>query len=555
MTIAGRAFRSFVCYMMLGLFVMPVGFAEAADGEKGAGLGPVDLSGMPIGAVRDPLKYRIVSFHRRRADKALIERAHQLGFNGVMIQIEGWTPEGFQDFADRNAKEQYVKFCHDRGMELTIWTHELSAIPEEGEEGYLGPVEVGNEKLWNYLEDRYDWLFGELLPDIDGIVLTVVETQIRATDTELMLKLVGLLQRKCDQYDKKLIVRTFTWHPEELEGVLGCVKQMPEGSIIMSKCVPQDWQMRGIHHKAIGNVGNHEEIVEYDIAGEYFLLDRVANCMVDKLKHHFDYGIKQDVEGICVRVDRWEADVLHEPHEVNLWGLGLWASGRTDSKDDAWNAWATYRYGEQAAPDVIEALKPTQFVVTELLNVGSFTFGNGRDFPPHVDGRRSAFHTNWANWRWDEDYVEEYNKARTGDPEYVSDIKKYKLRAERLAAQSLVELKDVKGKLPEIEYDILHTKLWTNQVQLQFRAPMMLAYLQYQRIENTDNEAEKARLATEIRNYLREIREVGTADFPEVREVQHLGRPFKIGAPLHVEQDKIMEWAAKMEIFLKEKGL
>ncbi len=540
--------RYFTIVVVILTFIFIGAPAVAGQAEQAEGK-------LEMGRVHKPLPYRIVSFHRAEANKDLIKLAHRLGFNGVMFQQEGWNVDGLKRFAANAERENYIGLCHELGMEVTVWIHELSQIPEKDDPDYLGPVAVDNDKLWSYLEDRYDWVLGELLPDIDGLVLTVVETQIRATDSDLMLKLVSLLQNKCEQYNKKLIVRTFTWHPEELEGVLGCVRRLPEDTIIMTKCVPQDWQMRGIHHPALGNVGPHPEIVEYDIAGEYFLLDSVANCMPRKLKRHFDYGLEKGVDGICVRVDRWHAETIYTPQEFNLWAMGMFASGKTDSIDEVWRAWAKERYGEKAAPMVIKALKPAEEVITEMFNVGSFTFGNGRDFPPHVDGRRSAFHTNWANWRWDKSFLPEYKKARIGDPEYVAKIKKQKAKAFRMARKSMQALKEAKDSLPKKEYRILRTKLWSNKVHLAYRARMMLAYLQYRRIENTDDPQEKQQLAEEIRNYLKTIREIAEKDFPPHEEIQHRGKTWKVGAPLKVEQDKITEWADKMETFLKGKNL
>ena len=43
--------------------------------------------------------------------------------------------------------------------------------------------------------------------------------------------------------------------------------------VVLSKVVPQDWQMRGENAAEIGAVGNLPQIVEYDAAGEYFLSD------------------------------------------------------------------------------------------------------------------------------------------------------------------------------------------------------------------------------------------------------------------------------------------
>lgn len=470
---------------------------------------------------RDPLPYRIVSFHRGRANKEMIKRAAELGFNGVMFQLEGSTVKTLSEFAERDKAEGYVELCHSLGMKVTLWVHELSDIPSKDQPGYLGPVEIGNEKLWSHLEQRYEWLLGELMPDIDGIVLTVVETQINATDTEMMLKLVGILRDKCRKYGKDFIVRTFVWHPNELQGVLGCVRQLPEDVIIMSKCVPQDWQMRGIHSKEIGDVGNHDQIVEYDIAGEYFLTHHVANCFPDLIKEQFDYGLSKGVDGICVRVDRGDAQVLNAPQEVNLWALGMLAAGKSDSVDEVWNAWAEARYGKAAAPGVIATLKPTREVVTECLNIGPFTFGDTRSFPPNGDN--NVFSRNWQNWRWDETFIPLYERMLQGDKISTRKLEREKRTAMELARKSLDELEKVRRELHPEDYQILKTRLLGNLVQLEYRAPMMIAYMRYRRILNTSDDTEKIRLAAQIREELKAIREVGSRRFPPAREVEHMG--------------------------------
>ena len=48
---------------------------------------PIKKFSVPMGQVREPLKYRIVSFHRGRADKNLILLAKQLERKSVAIGI------------------------------------------------------------------------------------------------------------------------------------------------------------------------------------------------------------------------------------------------------------------------------------------------------------------------------------------------------------------------------------------------------------------------------------------------------------------------------------
>ena len=76
-----------------------------------------------LGKVRPAMPYRIVSFHRGRADKQLIRLAAELGFNGVQFQIEGSTVLGIKDFAERDRREGLVDFCHSLGMNVTVWVH------------------------------------------------------------------------------------------------------------------------------------------------------------------------------------------------------------------------------------------------------------------------------------------------------------------------------------------------------------------------------------------------------------------------------------------------
>ncbi len=437
---------------------------------------------LEIGKVRSPLAYRIVSFHKGRADKRLIRLAQQLGFNGVQIQLEGSTVEGIKQFVQREKSEHLVEFCHGLGMKVTLWVHELSDVPAEWMPEWLGPVTAENAGIWSLLDERYEWVLHEAVPNIDGLVLTVVETQIRATDTPVMVKLVKLLQDKCSKYNKTLMVRTFAWYPEELTSMLAAVEQMPADTVIMSKVVPQDWQMRGANAGEIGQVGGRPQIVEYDVCGEYFLRDRVANCMVDLLKRQFDYGLAKGVSGICVRVDREDSTVLHEPNEVNLWALGMLAGGASDNLEEIWRAWAINRFGKEAADGVVKALGPSREVVAELLSIGPFTFGDTRAFP--LLGDEDVFGDNWQNWWWDKSFGAAHEKAEVGEAGFVAEVESQKARAKGLARQCLLDLESVRGKLKKEDYEILKTRLATNEAQLAFRTPMALAVLHYRQMMN-----------------------------------------------------------------------
>ena len=504
-----------------------------------------------IGKVHPALNFRIVSFHRGRADKNLILLARQLGFNGVQFQIEGSTVKGVQDFADRDAREHLIDFCHSLNMQVTLWVHEFSDLPDETDPAFLGPATTDNAKLWNVISDRYDWFLTKVVPNIDGLVLTTVETQVNATNTAVMLKLTNLIDQKCRDHGKYMIARTFVWHPDELDQVMGAVKQMPAHIPIMSKIVPQDWQMRGDMAAELGAVGEHEQIVEFDAEGEYFLRDNAANCMVDLLKQQYDYAVARHARGICVRVDRDDSSVIFEPQEVNLWTLGLLSAGATDNTSDIWTAWANYRYGPRAAPAVVAALKPTGDVVSEMLSVGPFTYGDTRQTFSAADPRffpalpyEDILSQNWQNWRWNEKYFPALVQASAGDPAFISQIRASQKTALEKADACLANLEKAKPDLPEREYAILHTRLLSNKIQLQFRTAATLAALDYRAMFSAQTGEQSAAAREQYLNDLAPVQTLAAAlkAFPKPRNFDYLGKTWSVDAPLAITAPAVQEW-------------
>ncbi|HEY4328104.1 MAG TPA: hypothetical protein VGN88_00085 [Phycisphaerae bacterium] len=514
-----------------------------------------------LGTVHKAMPLRMVSFHRGRADKNLIKLAAQLGFNGVQFQIEGSNCGGVLDFAARDAREHLIDYCHSLGMQVTVWVHELSDLPPYDSDDYLGDVSIDNQKLWSALEERYEWMIGKVIPKVDGLVLTVVETQYKISkDTPMQIKLVNMLDRICKEHGKYLIARTFVWEPAELDSVMATVQQMPKDVVVMSKAVPQDWQMRGGNAKEIGAVGEHQQIVEFDALGEYFLHNCVANCMVDLLKQQFDYAASKNAQGICVRVDRYDDNLLFEPSEVNLWTLGLLAAGSTDSTDEIWRRWATAHYGEKAAPGVIEALKPTSQVVAEMLSIGPFTFADTRYYP-YDSGSATASYLlpdgnllsyNWEMWKWDDSYYPTYLKARAGEASFTREIAGQKAAALKLADECLAKLEKVKGELNATEYEILHARLLSNKVQLQYRAPMAMAALHIRQYVDTLGRRDAASAAIALNSYNADLLELNRvaddiAAAGEPQKLHYHGKDWKIGAPdigpVISDSGVLKEWA------------
>ncbi len=546
----GGPFTLIIAIFLFGLFIVLVARHDLTPGRNNPAPLIPDFS-IPMARVRQPMPFRIVSFHRGRADKNLIKLAAQLGFNGVQFQIEGSNEQGIADFAARDSREHLVDYCHSLGMKVTVWVHELSDLPGPWMPEYLGPETADNDALFDYLGQRYEWILAKAIPNVDGLALTVVETQIRATKPPMLLRLCDLISKKCAEHNKSFMLRTFVWHPEELEGVMGAVKKLPPDTVIMSKSVPQDWQMRGAHPMEIGAVGGRPQIIEFDVEGEYFLHNAVANCMPELLKKQFDYAVSKGAQGICVRVDRADDSVLFQPSEVNLWALGMLASGASKSVDDIWNRWATYRYGSQAAPVIIRALKPTEEVVAEIVSIGPFTFGDTRRFPPLPD--EEVFTQNWQNWQWDKDYLPAYHEAETGDAAFIQKVAQQKVGAMRIADACLKDLEAARPLLNRIDWEILYTKLLTNKTQLAFRSPMALAALDIAPQRMPPHGLRGEAHLDKIRQYIAEVRAIVSPRYPLPIEVDYAGRRWQLGVPAEVNRNILLFWAYDTELLIDGK--
>lgn len=486
-----------VALVLLG-FVAP----NAARGEVAADDQPTPM-----------FAERVVSFHGGPR-KDIIERAAELGFNEVQFQLERGNLVRLQQFAEREKKEDYIGFCHDRGMKVSLWIHELEDLPRD-----IGDITLDNDALWAHLDERYDRVLGELLPDIDKLVLTVVESKIRITDAALMSKLVETINRQCRKHDVELVVRTFVWHPEEYKGVMATVRQLPEGVAVMSKIVPQDWQMRGIYDAALGAVGERRQLAEFDLFGEYFKGDKVANCFPALLESQMRYAASNGVQGVCARVDRGPGSALHNPQEANMWVMGMLASGKAKTADQAMRAWAHHTFGDEAGDEMAELLSGTGDVIAAALSVDTFTFGDARRGTPpatidpkNPDGlKANAFHYNWSNFRWDPSYQDAYEAARDGAAPVIASEEEDTRQSVTAAQQALDRLEALKPKLAPEAFAFYQAKLQTNLLFAQTMGEMQLAYLKRRHVDlHPDTDLAK-RFSTEIDAHVARLRELATA--------------------------------------------
>jgi len=495
-------------------------------------IGPPDAMGTSVKGAR-------FSGIKLNLNRELVRLAAGLGFNDVTIQTERATVSKLEDLRRWADETGNFKFIKEQGMTISVWIHEFCELPLD-----IGKPTMENEKLWNLERERYRRMC-QLLPEVDYFVLTVVESDVRVTDDPAMLtKLVTLVNEECRKANKKLIYRTFQWHVEEAKVMKRSMDSLPKDVIVMSKCVPQDWHLRGENDIFIGHAGKRDQYIEFDIAGEYNKLTHVACAFTDVLKRQLDYARKNNCEGFAVRVDRYGASCYGQAQEANLWLLGLYGSGRCDDEQKIWRRYATELFGPKAAPAMIEALYPSGDVVAEAICVEQESFGYSRDVIPAARKMDNPFDVLHSPAKWDKSLEPIYQKIITGDPEIIQ--RKTAAFEKHLASceHSLRLIDSVKDELPPGAYPFFRWKLEENRFLLEMFCNMELSWLKDQRMRRTSDPQEKKALAEQVQTHLKTFRHLYDSQSGETLKVTWHGVTHSLRRGSY---HKWLEWLKRFE--------
>jgi len=480
--------------------------------------------------------YRSISFHKE-PDSSLMKVAVEIGFNDICYQVEGNTLAKLREIRATEDEKGYMELAGELGMSVSIWMREISNYDRS-----WGPVTMENETFWVKTAEKYDYYFKDLIPEAEYIIFTVVESQVNIADQpEILDRMVRLVNDKCREYGKQLVLRTFVHLPHELDSLEQKIAGLPDDIIIMSKYVESDWNLRGPDHRMIGKTGKKKQFVELDITGEYFRVTYVPNCFTRNLQRRFNYWRDHGVDGISVRVSReprpgawWEPlkfahNVYAEPNEVNLWALGYMALGKVDPVASAWHDFTHRYFNDSVAERMIAILEPQGEILAEALNTGTQPFGCGRLLIPGewtMNGQhcacgdtlavsytdeedmvyRNPYYHKYSPHIWHPELASAYHRIRTGDPEVISQKEAAASSMLSLADSLLTAFRQLQGKMDENTYDYYLFKLEENRWHLAVMTEWQLAWLKASNMlyKGTEN----AEMQEEIDGHLDQLKEL-----------------------------------------------
>ena len=304
-----------------------------------------------------------------------------------------------------------IKKAHDSGIkEVVAWDHALYSLkyyPDRFKTGPKATLNFDDAAFWEWFKQDYRDML-KLVPDVDGLVLTFIETGARAENQysemlksgaeKLAAVVDAVAEVVCDELDKQLYIRTFAYTDSEYKNTIGCIEHIRSKKIIlMMKETPHDFFLTHPNDKYAGTI-NRPTIMEFDTGNEFNGQGVIANMWPEYVISRWSELIKRpNIIGYVARTDRYNnTRIVGTPNEILLYTLKRYTEDQTVTSENIYDEFITLKYGQGA----IKYLKPAFKLSYDIVSSSLYTLGTNianhsqMDFDPykssygrHVSGK------------------------------------------------------------------------------------------------------------------------------------------------------------------------
>lgn len=206
-----------------------------------------------------------------------------------------------------------------------------------------GKVCANDPFWWEFTKTKYTEFFEEF-PQIAGIITAPAtgESKISIKSNRCTCELCKNTPREVwfdtllrTMYEpihaagKKLIVRDFVFDPQAHKEISSVMEALPEDVIISLKNTPHDFYPTFPENTRIGEVGNHEQWIEFDAMGQYFGWGVGIADLTEDYRSRMQHALEKGATGVIFRTD-WESldghTVFRSPNLINLYAAGILSS-------------------------------------------------------------------------------------------------------------------------------------------------------------------------------------------------------------------------------------
>ncbi|NMA65631.1 MAG: hypothetical protein GX957_05240, partial [Clostridiaceae bacterium] len=183
-----------------------------------------------------------------------------------------------------------------------------------------GRICANNPFWWEFTRIKYRELFEEF-PELSGVITAPATGESRVSiksnrcDCELckntkkedwFRNLFKSMYEPINNAGKKMVVRDFTFDSQAQNEIVSVMKELPDDVIISLKNTPHDYYPTFPENSRIGQVGDHDQWIEFDSMGQYFGWGVGIADLLEDYRSRIKSALSKNVTGIILRTD-WES--------------------------------------------------------------------------------------------------------------------------------------------------------------------------------------------------------------------------------------------------------
>lgn len=397
----------------------------------------------------------------------MISRAADAGMNTISFshEIVMNAEEILWDWHRYQHLRRFCDACHDRGMTVYLWNHQVVNPPEHlivRRPGDHVRINLDLPDLWEWLTNRYERVV-ERVPNFDGIILSLTEGQFPVHRDEValtsmpqherMAKVINAVYEGLEPSGKRLIVRDFLRNPREMDSFANALEMVPDDVWVFTKCVPNDWQYCYPPHPLLGKVAPHTQIMELDLATEMGGNSGIPFTVPEYYQKQLQLARDRGLAGAIARCDDGFKSNRGQPDEMNIYAYSKLLHDPDTDVNRIWSDWCEKRYGKSGAAVAEKVLRRSFDMGTKIKYTLGFWTGHSAPSIKYTDSH--LIENSSTLWSDDPAYARTDAFLKQSGPKTVEAVVAEKAQARKLAEQSLADLDKAKDTLSSGDYDML----------------------------------------------------------------------------------------------------
>ncbi|MCY1720398.1 hypothetical protein OU798_08595 [Prolixibacteraceae bacterium Z1-6] len=312
---------------------------------------------------------------------------------------------------NRNIVNRLTEEAHEMGIqEVVVWDHALYNLdyyPDRFKINDTTRINLDDPKFWKWFKKDYRKMLDKV-PEIDGIVLTFIETGARVENqySEVLKtpeeKLAALVDSVASvvvkERDMKLYIRSFMYNRTELSQLMNCFDLIKTpGIVVMAKETPHDFFITHPVSQWIKDIP-FPVIIEFDCAHEFNGQGIVASIFpethLERWKYYQDLP---NVIGYSLRTDRYNnTSIIGTPSEINLYAVAKSTGNPGIEIDEIIESFIAEKFDSVAVP----YLKPLFEIAPEIILSSFYTLGLNTTNHSRLNFDYRSIYTRHVSGRW-----------------------------------------------------------------------------------------------------------------------------------------------------------